>query len=229
MKLLLILATTVSLASAANIAVFNTGLDSGGNLGAAGTPDAHYTLTFSLDPTWTGPTAYVSDPTVYPISTGDWVSDTAVSQWISPGPDPGFGYVANLYIYTQTFDLTGFDPSTAVVSGNWAADDLATVAPSEIYLNGSPTGNVLDPSHQGFDVFTPFSITSGFTAGVNTLEFHVWNGDGPTGLHVQISGTAATPEPSTGLLLLGALGVLPIVLRRRTSGRIGSCGVSSER
>jgi hypothetical protein len=64
------------------------------------------------------------DPSKFPISTGNWFADTSTSAWIGPGhdestaQDPG-GY----FTYTTTFDLTGFDPTTASLTGQWSTDD----------------------------------------------------------------------------------------------------------
>jgi hypothetical protein len=63
-----------------------------------------------------------------------------------------------------------------------------------------------------FTAFDPLAITSGFVAGVNTLEFDVMNGDpgtafdGPSGLRVQIVSAVAeaTPVPEPGLFSCSA-------------------------
>ena len=65
----------------------------------------------------------------------------------------------------------------------------------------------------------PFTLTSGFVAGINTLSFRVENYSGatgnPTGIIVSVSGTAEhAPEPAAaGLLGSGLLGLW--LLRRR--------------
>ena len=76
------------------------------------------------------------------------------------------------------------------ISGRAAADDGVTA----IVLNGV----VLPHSAQGFDHFTPFVITSGFVAGINTLDFVVENGAGPTcnpsGLRVEMTASSDTAD-----------------------------------
>ena len=95
------------------------------------------------------------------------------------------------------FDLTGLVPGSAMITGRRATDNSGTM-----FLNGVNTGNTVS----GFTAFTTFSINSGFVAGVNTLEFIVLNLAGtvgnPTGLRVELSGTAdVVPEPGTVVLL----------------------------
>ena len=89
-------------------------------------------------------------------------------------------------------------------SGDNASDGRNNL--SQILLNGAGTGNFV--TGNGFDVFTPFSITSGFTSGVNTHDFYVYNAGGTAGLRVEISGTADGPGlGSLALVLLPLLGV----------------------
>ena len=49
---------------------------------------------------------------------------------LNPPTDPGGDYV-----YRTTFDLTGFDPNSAVLTGQWAVDDTGVLK-----LNGDSTG-----------------------------------------------------------------------------------------
>jgi hypothetical protein len=81
--------------------------------------------------------------------------------------------------YETKFDLTGNDLSKIKISGGLAADNSVTV-----YLNGANAG-VIAPSYASL---TAFTLTSGFVQGVNTLDFVVTNGTGPTGLIVNASG-----------------------------------------
>ncbi len=98
------------------------------------------------------------------------------------------------YVYRRlTFDLTGLDPTTASISGTGSADDSAIIR-----LNGNATGQTFP----AFNVLSTFSITSGFIAGVNTLDFVVSNGGAgpnPTGLLVNsLSGTARLQTDQRG-------------------------------
>lgn len=193
------------------IGIFNTGVDSSGGLLAAGAVDPHYTLTAS--PSGPG-SALVMTTTGFPIGCC-WFPNPATSQWISPN-STGASSPVGSYTYTTTFDLTGLDPSTAVLVGQWATDNNGVM----IVLNG----NVLmfTTPVVGFTQFFPFSITSGFVSGVNTLQFVVENADcggcaNPTGLHVQISGTA-TPVPEPASLFLVGSGIAGLWLGRRRWG-----------
>ena len=86
---------------------------------------------------------------------------------------------------------------------------------SQSIINGVDTGKGTPSAPTfGFGALTPFTISSGFVAGVNTLDFIVPNVGGPSGLQVQISGTAtAVPEPSgfqsalAGGLIVSAAGL----------------------
>jgi hypothetical protein len=123
-----------------------------------------------------------------------WLGDSAVSAWISPTPSTsaasdGTG-TAN-YRYETKFDLTGFNPATARVSGRWATDNNGT----GILINGTSTGQV---NTNQFSSWTPFQITNGFIAGTNRLTFIVNNGspggvagNDPTGLRAEVWATAS--------------------------------------
>jgi hypothetical protein len=88
----------------------------------------------------------------------------------------------------------------------------------DILLNGHSTGNA---NGAQFVAWTALTINSGFfVAGVNTLDFIVNNGGGPTGLRVEISGTAdptgtTIPEPVSFVLLGAGLGALGMLRRRK--------------
>ena len=159
--------------------LFNTGLAEDGSV------DPHYSLIQSADP-YLGPNAIVANPPA-----GAWVPNTVTSKWISPSAnqsqEDGGNEVGN-YTYQTTFDLTGLDPGSASITGQWATDNGGLIK-----LNGNSTGQTT--GIEGFGGFTPFSISTGFVSGVNTLEFVVNNFTpgpiyNPTGLRVEMSGTA---------------------------------------
>jgi hypothetical protein len=158
---------------------FGTGVDAAGVVLADGEVDPHYKLVINA----TAPAsqdAVVHDSTIFPIVTGPWVANTDKSKWIAPllnSLDSSGGD----YAYRTTFNLAGFDPTTVVLMGSWATDNLGT----DLKLNGTSTG--LQNGTQ-FAGLTAFTLSAGFQAGVNTLEFHVNNADavtGYTGLRVE--------------------------------------------
>jgi hypothetical protein len=189
--------------------LFGTGVDALGNPLPGGSLDPHYTVS-------PGTNAYTIG---LPGSVG-WVGNTAHSSWISNvantygGPGP--------FTYTTTFDLTGFNPSTALITGQMSADDQAVV-----YLNGVDVFHgALDPTAP-WSFLEPLTISSGFVAGLNMLEIVIPNyleygNDGPTGLQLDIVGTAdpvernpGVPEPATIALLGIGLAGLGSLRRRR--------------
>lgn len=180
------------------INVFSTGVDAAGAVVAGGTVgDLHYSLISAPPGVGTGIKAATSGSEGFPI--GPWLGDNTLSRWIGPNTGDLNGPVGS-YTYRTTFDLTGLDLSTAALSGRWATDNPGT----EILINDVATGLTAG----GFTAWSAFSINSGFVAGLNTLDFVVYNAGGPTGLRVEISGdaaAAAVPEPASLVLL--ALGL----------------------
>ena len=164
------------------IAVYNTGVNGSGGLLADGATDSHYTLAVSPDAGYPGPAAKVVNSNAWPIP--PWLANGPTSKWIAPRQDPGtanYNSPGN-YTYRMTFNLTGYDPATARLTGQWASDDSGTLK-----LNGTTVA-----TQTGYAAWTAFTITTGFIAGVNTLDFVVNNAaQNPTGLRVEISGTVS--------------------------------------
>lgn len=190
--------------------LFNTGVGASGavltsNLSA----DTNYTLVY-------GPYGGAPTPSVNVLTDGwplgsPWISNTNVSAWIGPVGDNQLDGPVGNYDYRTTFSLAGYDPTTASITGAWAVDNQGI----DILINGVSTGQISG----GFGSTTPFSINSGFVSGLNTLDFIVYNGGGPTGLLVTMTGNAAeVPEPATlALLGMGFAGLGAI--RRRKAAR----------
>jgi hypothetical protein len=199
-------------ASAATIALFNTGVDAAGTPLANGASEQHYV--FVTSPTYDGNT-FSTTPRVatsangYPV--GPWVGDNLASAWIGPKSDAALdGSIAD-YVYELTFSLAGLDAATAAITGQWSTDDSGV----NILVNGQSTGL----SASGYTGFSSFAITSGFIAGTNTLDFIVHNIGGPTGLRVEMSGTAAplgaVPEPTSWAMMLAGFAMVGIAMRKR--------------
>ena len=187
--------------------VFSTGMDANHDPLAPGAVDPHYTLISS--PVGAAPALRI---TGHPAWLGA-VGEDQNSAWIGL-TDPGTTNVpSGDYVYRTTFDLTGFAANWAVLEFRMLADDQV----SNVLLNGVPTGH----SHNTFGSFSDwFTLTSGFTSGMNTLDFVVVNGGGgnpnPHGLRAELFMTALYPEPGTmTLLAFGGLGLLRRRRRRR--------------
>jgi len=160
--------------------------DSGNPLGNA-VLDPHYTLVFSSDEAFPGPDAFTLTPG-FPV--GPWLAEGPVSRWIAPRPQQGTGNNEGDYTYRTTFDLTGFDPAKARISGKWAVDNSGV----DILLNGVSLGIF---NTTGFGGFSDFTIESGFIEGTNTLDFQMNNapaGVNPTGIRVELTGTVEVAD-----------------------------------
>ena len=195
----------VSSAFGSTIGISNTGESSGGTALPVGTLDPHYTLISA--PSGVPLTATAETPN------GAYTANTATADWIGPSSNGNDSFAVGNYDYRTTFSLTGDNPATAQLSGSWASDNNAC-----IYLNGVNTGDCTP--FAGFSSLTSFSITSGFVAGTNTLDFVVTNGGGPTGVFAEVSGTASpvsatTPEPASWMLAASGVLALGGFVRRR--------------
>jgi hypothetical protein len=175
--------------------LFDTGVDNNRNALPDGSTDPHYALI--VNPDSASPNAIVEDSTAFPIVTGPWVANTATSKWIGPrlntAAAAGLAVGNGTYVYRTTFDLTGLDLATIVITGTWATDNAGL----NIRINGVDAG-ITSPD---FLAFYPFTINAGnatFINGVNTLDFVVQNSDaaaGYTGLRVaNLRGTASLPS-----------------------------------
>ena len=203
--LLLAAVLVASTASAATFSIASTGIDSSGllslRIGGHG---------FNIaQPAGSGVGLGSAGVRYY---NGAYLADSSASGWLSPSASGAAG-VGGLYTYQVQFDLTGLDPSTAVLSGGFATDNDGFVT-----LNGGAALAV--SSSGGFGSFTSFSANSGFVAGINTFEVTVNNGGDPTAFRVQFDRADAqslsgVPEPGSWALLATGLGA--ITLRRKSA------------
>ncbi len=134
--------------------LFNTGVQVSNGI------DQQYTL---IDP----PAPYTSSAYVLPTGTwplasgsGPWVDNSSASQWIVPALSYSDGLLTHtedsIYIYQVSFNLAGFDPTTAQITGQWATDNEG--------LNIIINGDGLDTTNPGDFQFHPFTIDTGFMA-----------------------------------------------------------------
>ena len=189
------------------ITFYNTGEAADGSALAAGASDPHYSLV--SNPSGSTETAVATQ------RNGAWVASSAGSGWISPGASGNSSWASGSYTYETSIDLTGYNASTALLTGTLAADDSVA-----IYLNHSATAAFI--ATNGFASTASFSV-SGFQGGVNVIDFVVVNQSGPSGLLVNGTFTAqpvtiAAPEPASFILVAGgALVTFTGVRRRQTT------------
>jgi len=193
---LLSLAGTLS-SFASSIPLFGTGLSISGTPLPGGAADSHYSV---LE---TGAPAVVLSQLW-----GNWFGNDAGSAWIG-WSDNAFPGNYGTYTFRVSFDLTGYNPTTATLSGGWCADNSGFIK-----LNGNSTGVSQGDDFGIAPSLVPFTLTSGFTSGLNTLDFVCNFPDGYDGLRVGnlVLNATTVPEPTSISLLL--LGVSALIIRR---------------
>jgi hypothetical protein len=184
--------------------LFNTGVDATGTPVSNNAPEQHYTLVSV--PAGTNSVRVATAANGFPI--GPWLGDDALSAWIGPASDGALDGPVGTYDYRTTFDLTGFNPATASITGQWSMDNGGV----NILINGV----AINPVSSDFTSWRSFSVNSDFVAGINTLDFVINNEGGPTGVRVEMSGSASdAPEPAPIVLLGGGLSVLGLLRFRK--------------
>lgn len=190
--------------------LFNTGVDSSGNVLTNETVgDPHYSLV-QKPAASSGDIRVFTSASGFPI--GPYIGDNDLSRWIMPknGSAGSWTSPAGTYGYRTTFTLTDMIHTTAQISGQWTSDNEGL----QIALNGVAVPGIGPTAFEQFRNWSTFSITSGFAAGLNTLDFFVtnptWSSANPTALRVEMTGTVeqdsnAIPVPDGGaaLMLLG--------------------------
>ena len=145
-----------------------------------------------------------SDPNAKWISTCDAIATLSCIESTPNNPV--------VVTYSTTFNLTGLDPSTAVLNIQYTGDDTL----GAVRLNGVTEQDLNAGGLWGS--LNSLTINSGFIAGLNTLSFDVTNTDNfYEGILVDVTGTAApisssgppVPEPATfGLISAAFAGVI---------------------
>jgi hypothetical protein len=198
MKKLFLIGIACSIAAHAapvpTINLYNTGQDNAHVVLPGGSVDTHYTSS--------GPVYVLGAPVA-----GSWLANDSVSEWV--GPDTVNGTGTYSLVYRTTVDLTGFDPVSAVLSGRWSTDNSG----DNILVNGVGTGNTAG----GYSSWYTFTLTSGFIAGINTIDFAWTNSGGPGGVRVEwtsATADASVPEPASILLTLTGAAAIAFFRRR---------------
>jgi hypothetical protein len=156
--------------------LFNTGVDDNRAALADGDIDAHYQLFVNPD---TGSTNAIIEPAV----AGAWLANSTTSKWIGPQANTSASAVGD-YVYRTVIDLTGRDPSTLIINGQWATDNVG----NDIQVNGHSTGNGKSLAFNGYTAFNIYGTNGLLVVGKNTIDFLVNNAApaGYTGLRVEI-------------------------------------------
>ncbi|MCE9565046.1 MAG: cadherin-like domain-containing protein [Planctomycetes bacterium] len=143
------------------------------------TADPHWTVVDAPNASLLGPVKVIPGG-AYPFPR--WVANDSNSEWIAPlGSGADASATPGTYKYQTTIDLTGYDPTTAVLSGRWSADNEGV----NVYLNGTPLNLSVTGPNPGSGVeaywgYADLYIANGvngatFQAGINTLTFEVRN------------------------------------------------------
>ena len=226
------------------VPISNTGLTSVGGLQASGGVDGNYTLVAYPVADGTNTSIVAADGAVvyphgsFPLVSGPWVADTSTAQWITQ-EDFSQGIFGGIYIYQTTFTLSS--PGAVTLTGAWATDNNGV----GIFINQSPVSiiaattfttvsghteaNINNPGtcFGCFGALTPFTVSGKGVAGLNTVDFEVFNGldsefgnNNPSGLIVDNLSLSATPEPAFyGVLAIGVAGLFAAVRRRGSFGK----------
>lgn len=183
----------------------STGFNTSGQLitssttSGRGTPDGHWdVIDTNLGSTYNG-AAYVVTSSQNDWYSG-WLGNGPNSDWIALDANTNNNGQAP-YTFSTTFNMTGYDLSTASLSGSWAIDDGGTLS-----LNGNSLGTL---GSGQWGALTAFSApSSDFVSGVNTLSITITDSDfNLEAVRLQGSVSAsplgtATPEPAS-LTLMG--------------------------
>ncbi len=203
-------------------------------------------LTWGTTESFADPAFYsTSNPSFWQVATNVGGTDGLYSSF----PTTGFtsavaittrpGWIANnatgtngpmetwtFFVFRQTFDLTGYDATTADLQFQWAADDSGEGFASrgtwtpKFSLNGGSLINGTWATGATYSLGPTVAVTSGFVSGLNTIDFFV-EGNGVTdGFALQTAAFTAVavtpiPEPEIYAMMGLGLGLLGWVGRRR--------------
>ena len=186
------------IALAASIPVHNTGVNASDVLVAPGAQASFWTL--SAKPV-TAVEAIGSNPFRFNCC---YFADTATAAWAAPQASGNAG-PAGIYAYDLVIDLTGLNPATASIVGTFGTDNDGSIS-----LNGNAP--VATTGVAAFGAPTPFTMNSGFVAGLNTIHLQVNNQGDPTAFFVSFTSATASavllPVPALSWPALAGLALL---------------------
>jgi hypothetical protein len=170
--------------------LFNTGIGDNGIALGAGVADPHYTLTAAAQ-------GIVPTNAMAMVNNGAWAANDTSSTWIGVNNNGANNVNFGAYYYQTAFSIDGFLPSTVQINVAVAVDNDLT----NVFRNGVATG-IAASGFAGFS--SPLSV-SGFSAGVNTLEFRTINagtGVNPHGFRATFTSSGLAIDTATPLKIL---------------------------
>jgi hypothetical protein len=199
---------------ASALAVYNTGVADDGTKLAPGQDETHWLLAATND-VKPPPTVVVSNQ--HP-SGQYYAVDDAMWIWANAA---GSADVNLPYTYHLDFDLTGYDPSTAKLSGAWGVDNTGKITLNGAAPVGTGTFALNTVTTANFNTAYSFSITGGFSAGLNSLEVQVTDAGNPAAFNVRGLSIVATPVPEPATVALFGAGLLALFGLARRARRRG--------
>lgn len=204
---------------AAALSVYNTGVTDAGAKLAVGSNETHWVLVPSSDEVPPLPVVVTNQ---HPL--GQYFT-SADSMWIWANAS-GSAAVGTPYTYRLEFDLTGFDLAATTISGAWGVDNIGKITLNGAAPMGTGTFVLNTVTAANFNTAYSFSITGGFTAGLNSLEVEVTDAGNPAAFNVSGLSVVATavPEPaSVALFGAGLLGLMVLARRSRKAVAAAAC------
>jgi hypothetical protein len=149
--------------------------------------------------------------------------------WIANNNTGSNGYLTEWtqFIFRQSFDLTGYDPSSAVLKFQWAADDsgiggLAGSWKPQYKVNNGILLQGAWPSDYSYDFGPQVALSNNFVSGINTIDFYV-QGNGVTdGFALKSLGLTANTANNGGTEVPGSLPILGVGFAYGFSRRLRS-------
>lgn len=123
---------------------------------------------------------------------------------------------SNSITVQYSVDLTGFDASSATLSGLWGVDNIGTVS-----LNGTEFASLTANDSSSYSSLSALAAGAGlFDAGLNVIEFVLSDTGGPQAFRAAFTieadaATAAVPLPAALPLFGAGLGLFGMVRGRR--------------
>ena len=195
-----LLSSYAAVAAATPFVTFNTGVNGSGTPLALGATDSHWTAVAGPDVTIPSNAIVVTNQ--HPF--GQYFA-TVDSLWDSRLAD-GSGSLNSPTTYEMQFDLTGFNASTAVLSGLWGVDNSGNILLNGGAPIGTGTFSLAGSDPGNFNNTNAFTINGGFLPGLNKLQVQVVDTGNPSAFNVSsLQGSASpltsVPEPSSVALL----------------------------